>query len=117
MTFPSELWLVDFGDPFPSEPAHTRPALVVGPPATFGETFPLVLVAPLTSRGRGLNLHVEVEGTPESGLATTRYIQTEGLRSVSKARLIRRLGRISHAEMHQVRIVLARLLAFDARST
>lgn len=116
MTSPSELWLINFGEPYPSEPALTRPGLIVGPPTTFGEGFPVVFVAPVTSRARGLNYHIEVEASLESGLATTSYVQAEGLRSVSKARLIHPIGRIGPAEMTAVRVALARLLAFDARS-
>jgi len=30
-TLIGDIWLVDFGDPYPREPAHRRPALEVGP--------------------------------------------------------------------------------------
>ena len=56
-----ELWLVDFGTPHPAEPAHHRPALVVGPPEVFGSAFPFVIVLPLTTARRDLSFHVEVE--------------------------------------------------------
>ena len=36
-----DLWLIDFGHAYPGEPAAQRPALVVGPPATFGQQFPI----------------------------------------------------------------------------
>ena len=54
-----DLWLVDFGDPYPGEPAAHRPAL--GPPDTFGADFPFVIVASLTTVPRGLSLHVEID--------------------------------------------------------
>lgn len=47
-----DLRLVDFGEPYPGEPAAHRPALVLGPPDTFGPGFPFVIVAPLTTRHR-----------------------------------------------------------------
>lgn len=115
MTSPSELWLVDFGDPHPSEPAYRRPALVVGPPEYFGERFPLVLVAPVTSTAHGISLHIEIEPTETSGLATTSYVQTEGVRSIGQTRLIHHIGRIDPLEMRAVRIALARLLGLDGR--
>ncbi|WP_428118908.1 type II toxin-antitoxin system PemK/MazF family toxin [Candidatus Poriferisodalis sp.] len=55
-----ELWLADFGTPYPSEPSGRRPALVLGPPDFFGSEFPIAFVAPLTTTYRGLDLHVEV---------------------------------------------------------
>ena len=115
MTSLSELWLIDFGEPYPSEPAHARPALILGPPHEFGERFPFVIVAPLTSTARGISLHVEIEPTLKSGLASTSYVQVEAVRSIAKSRLVHRIGSIDTIEMRSVRVALARLLSFDAR--
>lgn len=87
-----ELWLVDFGRPFPGEPALHRPALVVGPPDHFGPNLPFVLVCPLTTVRRGLSLHVEVEPGATTGLHDVSYVQCELLRSVSTRRLVHQLG-------------------------
>jgi mRNA interferase MazF len=92
MASPDDLWLVDFGDPYPGEPAHHRPALVLGPPETFGPGFPFAIVVPLTTTNRGLSLHVEVEVDPRNGLTETGYIQCELIRSVNRRRLVHRLG-------------------------
>lgn len=106
-----DLWIIDFGDPFPGEPAHPRPALVLGPPSTFGANFPFVIVCPLTTRRRGLSLHVEVEATADSGLAETSYIQCELIRSVNARRLVHRLGVIdAEASRHVTEIVKALLV-------
>lgn len=90
-----DLWLVDFGEPYPGEPAAHRPALVLGPPDTFGAAFPFVIVTPLTTTRRGLSLHIEMEPTSENGLDETSYIQCELLRSISQRRLVHRLGTIN----------------------
>lgn len=89
-----DIWLVDFGEPYPGEPAHHRPALVLGPPDTFGPDFPFVIVSPLTTTRRGLSLHVEVEVTEDSGLDETSYVQCELVRSVNRRRLVHRLGAV-----------------------
>lgn len=89
-----ELWIVDFGDPYPREPAAHRPALILGPPDAFGPAFPFVIVTPLTTTRRGLSLHIEVEPTAENGLDETSYIQCELLRSINRRRLVHRLGTI-----------------------
>jgi len=113
---PSELWLVDFGDPYPGEPAFKRPALVVGPPREFGLRFPLVLVAPLTTKRHAQSLHVEIEATDESGIEQTSYVQTEAVRSIAKSRLVHHLGRVDALEMGAVRRVLARMFDFHSRA-
>ena len=105
-----ELWLVDFGEPYPAEPSSHRPALVVGPPSTFGSSFPFVFVAPATTTYRGLSLHLEIEATPETGLDEDSYIQCELLRSVSRRRLVHQLGVVSPEVHNRVSTVVRTLL-------
>ncbi len=110
MASTDDLWLVDFGEPHPGEPASVRPALVLGPPDTFGSAFPFVIVAPLTTKRRGLSIHVEVDATPVTGLDETSYVQCELLRSISRRRLLHRVGaapaEVSRRVSETVRILL-----------
>jgi mRNA interferase MazF len=105
-----DLWFVDFGNPYPGEPAHHRPALVLGPPDTFGPDFPFVIVTPLTTTRRGLSLHVEVEATRDTGLDDTSYIQCELIRSVNRRRLVHRLGVVDLATSDRVADIVKTLL-------
>ena len=107
-----DLWLVDFGEPYPGEPARRRPALVLGPPGVFGADFPYSIVAPLTTSHRRLSLHVEVEPEPHTGLDETSYVQCELVRSVSRRRLVHRLGAIDLATSRRVEQVVRTLLAY-----
>jgi mRNA interferase MazF len=105
-----DLWLVDFGDPYPGEPAAHRPALILGPPDTFGPGFPFVIVVPLTTVRRGLSLHIEVEASADTGLDTTSYIQCELIRSINRNRLVHRLGAAGPDISNQVGGVIKTLL-------
>lgn len=105
-----ELWLTDFGQPYPGEPAAHRPALIVGPPDTFGPHFPFVIVLPLTNNHRGLSIHVEVEPTDDTGLDATSYIQCELIRSVNRQRLVHRLGTVGRQVANDVDTILRTLL-------
>jgi len=107
-----ELWLVDFGNPYPGEPASHRPALVIGPPSAFGTGFPFVIVVPLTTTHRRLSLHVEVEPTLQTGLDHTSFIQCELVRSINRSRLVRRLGAVAPDISHQVARVVRTLLDY-----
>jgi mRNA interferase MazF len=107
-----DLWLVDFGEPYPGEPAAHRPALILGPPDTFGPGFPFVIVTPLTTTRRGLSLHIELEATADTGLDTTSYIQCELIRSISRNRLVHRLGAVSPDISKQVTITIKTLLNY-----
>lgn len=93
MASPDDVWIVDFGDPFPQEPAHERPAVIVGPSVAWAEALPYVFVVPLTTAHRDMPyLHVEIEPDDGNGLHEVSYAQCELLRSVSKRRLRHRLG-------------------------
>ena len=107
-----DLWLVDFGEPYPGELAAHRPALVIGPPDTFGTGFPFVIVAPLTTTRRGLSLHVEVEATRDTGIDHTSYVQCELIRSINRNRLVRRLGSIEPDTSSQVTTIIGTLLNY-----
>jgi mRNA interferase MazF len=107
-----DLWLVDFGQRYPGEPASYRPALILGPPDTFGPGFPFVVVTPLTTSRRGLSLHIEVEATATTGLDTTSYIQCELIRSVNTNRLIHHLGTVGSDTRHRVATVIKTLLNY-----
>lgn len=107
-----DLWLIDFGEPYPGEPAAYRPALVLGPPGTFGPDFPVVIVAPLTTVHRGLSLHVEVEANASSGLDELSYIQCELIRSVSRRRFVHYLGAVDTEISRRVGEVIRTLLSY-----
>jgi mRNA interferase MazF len=107
-----DLWLTDFVAPHPGEPAARRPALILGPVEAFGSGFPFVIVAPLTSRHRGLSLHVEVEASAATGLKQTSYVQCELIRSISRQRLLHRLGAVPPEVGHRVAEVVRTLLGY-----
>lgn len=107
-----DLWLVDFGEPFPGEPAFHRPALVVGPPGTFGPGFPFVIVAPLTTTHRALSLHVQVDATSDTGLDGPSFVQCELIRSINRIRFVRHLGVVDSDVSHRVTMVIKTLLNY-----
>jgi mRNA interferase MazF len=108
----NDVWLVDFGEPFPGEPAAHRPALVLGPPDSFGPAFPFVIVTPLTTTRRGLSLHIEVEPNTENGLDETSYVQCELLRSINRRRLVHLLGTVEVGISLRVATVVKTLLSY-----
>jgi len=110
MALVKDLLLIDFGDPYPGEPAFHRPSLVVGPPDYFGASFPFTLVIPLTTTDRKLSLHIEVEANASNGLSSVSYVQCEQIRSVNKDRVIKKLGILDTQAMAHVDLVIKMLL-------
>lgn len=93
-----EIWMVDLNPTRGHEQAGVRPALVVSADTFNHGPAGLVVVLPITSRDKGIVLHVPVI-PPEGGLTLPSYIKIEDLRSVARERLLRRLGQVSVATM------------------
>ena len=68
-----------------------------------------MVVAPTTKHDKKQTLHVRVT-PPEGGLDLVSFIKTEDIRSISRARLKQRLGRVEPATLElakdRVRILL-----------
>lgn len=106
-----DIWLADFGaDPQGPEQAHRRPALIVSDDRLHHQRLRMVIVIPGISSVRHLPIHVSVDSTPESGLAVQTAFQVEQVRSISSARLIRRLGRLDAVKQFEVDQLLRNVL-------
>ncbi len=68
-----------------------------------------MIVVPITSKNKSIPLHVEISGK-ETGLDLTSYIKSEDVRSISRERLEKRIGRVSEEVMSQVLDVIKILL-------
>ena len=61
---------------------------------------------------RGLSLHVEVEATADTGIDETSYVQCELIRSISRNRLVHRLGAIDPDASNKVATIIKTLLNY-----
>lgn len=96
-----EVWLADL-DPTRGREQHgRRPVLILSATAFNHGPAGLVVVIPITSRDKGIALHVRVT-PPQGGLQTESFIKTEDLRSISVERLGRRLGTVSPQTLAEV---------------
>jgi len=86
-----EVWLIDFSPTRGHEQTGTRPGLVISVDLFNHGPAGLVVVLPLTTRHRGVPLHVAVD-PPEGGLRERSFIKCEDVRSVSTERLIGKWG-------------------------
>jgi len=85
---------------------------VIGPTTEFGESFPFMIVVPMTTTRRGLSLHVEVEASADNGLDSTTYAQCELLRSLNRRRLVTRLGAVEADVASRVEQIIRALLGY-----
>ena len=96
-----EIWMVDLNSARGHEQAGVRPALVVSVDTFNHGPAGLAVVLPVTSRAKGIPLHVAVD-PPEAGLRIKSFIKVEDVRSVAVERLTRRLGQVTPGTITQV---------------
>lgn len=107
--FRGEVWNADLDPTRGREQAGKRPVLVISTDRFNEGPAELVVVAPLTSKGKGIPWHVSVKAG-EAGLRTQSFIMCEMLRCVSRERLAKRLGEISATTLVEVETRLRILL-------
>lgn len=91
------------------EQAGERPVVIVSGEGINAGPWPLVIVVPLTTRDRGVPLHVPVD-PPEGGVRAHSVVLVEQIHAADRGRLVERWGQLSPATMREIedrlRIVL-----------
>ena len=96
-----EIWLVNLNPVRGHEQAGYRPGLIVSVDGFNHGPAGLVIIVPITSKEKGIVFHVEIK-PPESGLSKRSFVKCEDIRSISKERLDRCLGKVSVKTMREV---------------
>jgi mRNA interferase MazF len=96
-----QVWLIDLNPTRGHEQAGTRPGLIVSVDPFNQTALGLTVVVPITSQTKDSPLHVRID-PPEGGLQHISFAKCEDVRSVSRERLSRPLGRVTPAVLRQV---------------
>ena len=100
-----DVYLVNLDPTMGSEIKKTRPCLVISPDE-MNRSIVTVIIAPMTTKGRLYPSRVACHFYGKDG-----YIVLDQIRTIDKARLVRRLGRIDVHTQTDVVSVLAELFA------
>lgn len=100
-----DVWLVNLDPTIGSEIKKTRPALVVSPDE-MNLHIATVIIAPMTTKGRNYPTRVPCVFQSKSG-----QVVLDQLRTVDKARLVKRLGKLDEPTADIVLDTLAELFA------
>jgi mRNA interferase MazF len=102
-----DIWIVDWSPSRGSEQAGTRPAVVVQTDAAnLNPRYPNTIVVTVSTKGRPVPFHLPLRPSDQNGLKVESFIKCEQLLTISKDRLVRRLGSI---EADQLKMVTASL--------
>jgi mRNA interferase MazF len=83
------------------EQSGRRPALVISVDNFNKSRADLVVTLPITTKAKGIPYHVLIR-TPEGGLTQDSFIKCEDIRSISKLRLVQRIGTVSDTTLKLV---------------
>lgn len=96
-----EIWLVDLNPTRGHEQSGIRPAVIISVDEFNSCPADLVVVVPITSKNKNIPLHVEIQ--PEnSGLAKTSFAKPEDIRSISKERLVKKIGQLPKEKLKEL---------------
>ncbi len=109
-----DVWLVALGAGRAGEPGKTRPAIVVSvDELSTGAPGELIVVVPLSSSLAPSALRVEIEA---AGIERASRAVCKAVRAVVPSRLVRRVGRVTPANMEQVEAALTLILGLERRA-
>jgi mRNA interferase MazF len=100
-----EVYLVNLDPTLGSEIQKTRPCLVISPDE-MNELIATVIIAPLTTKGRKYPTRVDCLFEGKDG-----QIVLDQIRTVDKARLVRRLGKINASTQKEVLAILMQMFS------
>jgi mRNA interferase MazF len=100
-----DVYLVALDPTIGREIKKTRPCLVISPDE-MNEHIKTIIVAPMTTKGRAYPTRIPCRFQGRSG-----QIVLDQIRTVDKARLVNRLGRVSASAQKEVLAALAEMFA------
>ncbi|ADL43318.1 transcriptional modulator of MazE/toxin, MazF [Caldicellulosiruptor obsidiansis OB47] len=95
-----EIWLVDLNPTRGHEQSGVRPAVIVSVDEFNSCPADLVVVVPITSKNKNIPLHVKIQ-PKESRLDRESFAKPEDIRSISKERLVKKIGKLSDGKLKE----------------
>lgn len=83
------------------EQSGIRPAVIVSVDEFNSCPADLVVVIPITSKNKHIPLHVEIQ-SENSGHAKVSFAKPEDIRSISKERLVKKLGQLPQKKLKEL---------------
>lgn len=106
-----EIWLADLNPVRGSEQKGMRPVVIVSG-NVLNEYMPIVIACPLTSKIKAYKGNIVLEPNQINGLSAKSEILTFHIRSISKERLVKKLGKISEQQLTELKEGLNDILRY-----
>ena len=106
-----EIWYANLNPTKGSEQAGHRPILIISG-NMLNKYLNIVICCPLTTKIKNYKGNLILNPSPTNGLASTSEVLTFHIRSVSKERLTKRIGKVSPEEILEIKSCLGDLLEY-----
>jgi mRNA interferase MazF len=106
-----EIWQTDLNPVTGGEQKGIRPVVIISG-NLINRYLPVVIMCPLTSRVKGYKGNLILEPDELNGLSQRSEVLVFHIRSISKERLIRKIGTISETELEQIKAGLGDILRY-----
>ncbi|MEE4258796.1 MAG: type II toxin-antitoxin system PemK/MazF family toxin [Bacteroidales bacterium] len=107
----AEIWYADLNQVKGNEQAGYRPVVIISGNA-LNTYMKIVIACPLTTKIKNYKGNLVLKPTKQNGLDQTSEVLVFHIRSISKNRLVKRIGNISDAELRQVKMGLNEMLRY-----
>ncbi|MCF8460695.1 MAG: type II toxin-antitoxin system PemK/MazF family toxin [Flavobacteriales bacterium] len=107
----SEIWRAYLDPIVGSEQGGLRPVVIISG-NILNVHLNVLIVCPLTSKVKNYEGHVVLEPNSENGLSVPSEILNFHVRSISKERLVKKIGNISKEELEQTKKGLNEILTY-----
>ena len=107
-----EIWIVNWNPGRGSEQSGLRPSLVIQ--NDMGSTNPNygnVIVLAISTKSSNIPFHIEIKHNAENGLNEKSYVKCEQIMTISKDRLVTKLGTIYEKEIKMIFEIVCRILS------
>ncbi|HXK70991.1 MAG TPA: type II toxin-antitoxin system PemK/MazF family toxin [Caldisericia bacterium] len=116
MNYPKrfEIWLVNWNPARGSEQEGIRPALVVQTDA--GNTnphYPNTIVLAISTKGREIPFHIKIKPSTINGLKDISYVKCEQILTISKGRLVEKIGILDKVYAEEIERALKLVLGLE----
>ena len=107
----TEIWYADLNPIRGREQAGYRPVLIISG-NMLNKYLEIVIICPLTTKIKNYKGNLVLIPTKQNGLDSTSEILTFHIRSISKDRLIKKVGKIEEEELMQIKVGLNEILRY-----
>ncbi len=98
-----EIWLINWNPKRGSEQAGIRPSLIIQTDAgNANPHYPNTIVLTVSTKGRNVPFHVPINPSAWNGLEKQSFVKCEQILTISKERLIKKLGEVEPEIIGQI---------------